>query len=161
MKLSELARRRWLLLVAVLLVVVVVWALSRSESPPAETPASSETAGPGRNAARDSARVGATVAEVTLDSISERLAGIEVSTVRLAGNGALIVNGTITYDGNHVSVVASRAEGRILSVRTDLGQRVRQGGVLAIVESPEVAEVRGEWQQAQAAAEIAQRNYER
>ncbi|MGH7658121.1 MAG: efflux RND transporter periplasmic adaptor subunit [Gemmatimonadales bacterium] len=143
-----LARRRWPLILAALVVVAVVWVLSRREVPPVNQPNEPDP-------------VERPVVEIKLDSISERLAGIEVSTVTAAGSGALFANGTITYDGNHVSVVASRAEGRIVSVRTDLGRRVGRGDVLAIVESPEIGVTRGAWQRARAAVEIAQKNYER
>ena len=98
---------------------------------------------------------------IVLDSVAQRLAGVELMTVTPDSGGTLVANGTITYDGNHVSVVASRAEGRVSKVRADLGQRVRAGDVLALVESPEVGESEGDLERAQAAVEVAQRNYER
>jgi cobalt-zinc-cadmium efflux system membrane fusion protein len=98
---------------------------------------------------------------VTLDSTAQRLAGIELITVTPDSGGALVANGTITYDGNHVSVIASRAEGRVARVRADLGQRVRAGDVVALVESPEVGQSEGDRERAEAAVDVAQRNYER
>ena len=61
---------------------------------------------------------------MTLDSTSLRLVTIELATRGRSGVGGLVANGTITYDANHVSVVAPRAEGRVIAVRTDLGQSV-------------------------------------
>lgn len=98
---------------------------------------------------------------VRLDSAAQRLAGIEIDTVSSGGDGALIANGTITYDANRVSVVGSRAEERVVSVRTDLGARVRAGAVLAMIESSEVGELRGQLERAQALREVARRTYER
>jgi cobalt-zinc-cadmium efflux system membrane fusion protein len=57
--------------------------------------------------------------------------------------------------------VAPRAEGRIVSVRADLGQTVSEGQVLAVIESPEVGQVRGDLERARAAVSVSQRNYER
>jgi len=151
---QDLKRRRWPLWLSPLLVIAVAWAIFGRSPAPADQPgASSEEGSPAAASAGDSV--------VALDTTSERLAGIEPITVGAAKVGVLSANGTITYDGNHVSVVASRAEGRVVSVRTDLGQRVRQGDVLVIVESPEVGETRGTYGRAKAALEVARRNYER
>jgi cobalt-zinc-cadmium efflux system membrane fusion protein len=103
----------------------------------------------------------ATDSIVTLDSVARRLAGVELATVTPDSGGGLVANGTITYDGNHVSVIASRAEGRVAQVRADLGQQVHAGDVLAMVESPEVGQSEGELERAKAAVDVAQRNYER
>lgn len=123
---------------------------------PAETPKDSAVA-----AAAETAGTAAADSTLTLDSAAQRIAGVELMTVAPDSGGALVANGTITYDGNHVSVVASRAEGRVSKVLTDLGRRVRAGDVLALVESPEVGQTEGELERAEAAVDIAQRNYER
>ncbi len=151
---QDLKRRRWPLWLAALVAVAVAWAVFRRNPPLADQPgATSEDRSSTAESAGDSV--------VALDTTSERLAGIELITVGSTRVGVLSANGTITYDGNHVSVVASRAEGRVVSIRTDLGQRVRQGDVLVIVESPEVGETRGTYGRAQAGIEVARRNYER
>ena len=149
-----LRRRRWPLWLAALVAVAAVWAVFGRDRRPADQPAAaSEGGGSTAGSAPDSL--------VALDTTSERLAGIKLITVGAARAGVLSANGTITYDGNHVSAVASRAEGRVVSIRTDLGQRVRQGDILVTVESPEVGETRGTYGRAQAAIEVARRNYER
>ena len=152
---QDLKQRRWpIWLVAAVLAAAVAWAVFGRNPPAADQPAATAEDG-----ASPAASPGDTM--VALDTTSERLAGIELTTVAPAKVGALSANGTITYDGNHVSVVASRAEGRVVSIRTDLGQRVNAGDVLVIVESPEVGETRGTYGRAQAAIEVARRNYER
>ena len=108
-----------------------------------------------------SARPGAMDSVVTLDTTAQRLAGIELGSAQLGSGNSLTANGTITFDANHVSVVAPRAEGRIVEVLADLGQRVAAGAVLAIVESPEVGETRGDLERARAAVSVSKRNYER
>lgn len=143
------ARRRWpALLVAVIAIALAIWALSRRNGGAAE-PHPDEAAAP----AGDSI--------VTLDSVAQRLAGIELVTASTSANAPLVANGTITYDANHVSVLAPRVEGRVISVRADLGQQVRAGTVLAILESAEVGQTRGELERAKAGVDVARRNYDR
>lgn len=98
---------------------------------------------------------------VRLDAAAERLVGLEVHAVGTADSSALVTNGTITYDANRVSVVGPRVEGRIVSVRTDLGEPVRTGAVLAVIESPDVGQLRGDLARARAALDVARQNYER
>ena len=120
----------------------------------------------GSNAANADDREAAAIARtadtvVTLDATSEKLAGIELLTVGSAGGSSLIVNGAITYDANRVSVIASRVDGRLVNVRADLGQQIPAGGLLALLESAEVGQTRGELDRARANVDIARRNYER
>jgi cobalt-zinc-cadmium efflux system membrane fusion protein len=79
----------------------------------------------------------------------------------MTANGALVANGTIAFDENRVSVVAPRAEGRIVNVRTDLGQQVREGTPVASMLSPDVGQARGDLDRARATVDVARRNYER
>jgi cobalt-zinc-cadmium efflux system membrane fusion protein len=122
----------------------------------AEVPASGTN-----DPATDSAAVPVRDTVVTLDSAGQRLAGISLVTVTTAAAGQLVANGTITYDANRVAIVAPRTEGRLVSVRADLGQQVRSGTVLAWLESRDVGELRAELQRAKATTEITRKNYER
>lgn len=98
---------------------------------------------------------------LTLDSASLALAELEYAAVGTTGGGALIANGTITFDANRVSVVAPRADGRVVNVQADLGATVRAGDVVATLESREVGQIRGDLQRARAALDVAQNNFER
>ena len=98
---------------------------------------------------------------ITLDSMALRLAGVETTPASIVMGDTLVANGTITFDANHVAVVAPRAEGRITSVKADLGQEVAAGDILAEVESPQVGGTRGDRARAAAAVSVAKRNYER
>ncbi|MEO7964808.1 MAG: efflux RND transporter periplasmic adaptor subunit [Gemmatimonadaceae bacterium] len=98
---------------------------------------------------------------LTLDSTAQRLAGIELHSVDTSSAAELVANGTITYDANRVSVVASRSEGRLVSVRADLGQEVRAGSILALLQSADVGATRGELARAKSGVDIARRNYDR
>ena len=146
---SVVSRYRWPFVTAgVVLLLLVVWLVARPRpetSPPQDAKRAASTA--------DSI--------VTLDSVAQRLAGIELLTVGGSSTNALVANGTITYDANRVSVVASHVEGRLLTVRADLGQAVPAGALLATLESPEVGAIRGDLERARSSVDIAQRNYER
>lgn len=98
---------------------------------------------------------------VTLDPASLQLAAIELVAAAAPGSTGLVANGTISFDANHVSLVAPRAEGRVTEVRADLGQAVRAGSVLAILESTEVGEARGALTRAAASLEVAKLGAER
>lgn len=114
-----------------------------------------------RDGGRDEQAKAAPDTVVRLDSAAQQLIGIEIDTVGTAGADALVANGTIMYDANRVSVVGPRVDGRLTSVRADLGQQVQAGAVLAMIESPEVGELRGELERARAVMDVAGRNYER
>lgn len=148
----RLAKRWWPAIAAAgVALAVTLWAVAgRSEPSRASATAGGET---GRRTAPDSI--------VTLDSAALRLAGIELLTATPSAGDALIANGTITYDANHVSVISSRAEGRVLSVRADLGQQVAAGQVLALLESSEVGQTRGDLERARVNMDVARRNFER
>lgn len=152
-----IARRNWPILGAVMLALVLgAWALTRRG-------ASAESAGAsgspsGAVSTEEKAGVDSVV---TLDSASLQLVAIEVRPASALAGSGLVANGTITYDANHVSVVAPRAEGRVSAVRSDLGQRVGPGDVLAILESPEIGQSRGDVARAEAALEVAKQNYDR
>lgn len=98
---------------------------------------------------------------VVLDTAALRLGGIEVGTVEAITTSGLPVTGAITYDANLVSHVGSRTNGRIVAVRADLGARVRRGQVLAVLESPDVGQLRAEEREAEQLVEIARENYAR
>lgn len=145
----SILRKRPLIVGATLAFVLIAgWAIFRPKAPlvPAAAPALSTDA-------PDSILV--------LDSTAQRLVAIQLETVTAGGGDNLIANGTITYDANRVSVVASNVSGRLVTVRADLGQPVAAGALLATVESPEVGAIRGDLERARSIVEIAQRNYDR
>lgn len=98
---------------------------------------------------------------VVLDSAAVTVAGIEVGTAETVQTSGLPVTGTITYDANRVSHIGPRTEGRIVQLAADIGDRVSDGEVLAVLVSPEVGQVRADEHEAEALLEIAQENYAR
>lgn len=104
---------------------------------------------------------GAGTAIVELDSAALAMAGILQGEADTVQSTVLPATGTITYDQNRVSHIGPRTEGRILSLRADLGDRVRSGQVLAVLESPEVGATRADLHEAESMLEIARENYDR
>lgn len=96
-----------------------------------------------------------------LDSVALATTSIKVARVDTVSSTSLGVTGTITYDPNRVSHIGSRTEGRILTLRADIGQRVVAGQPLAMLESPEVGQVRSEEKQAETLLQIAEENFAR
>lgn len=149
--LTERFSRRTLMLGAagaLILIALIVFAVRRDDAAAVTAAASTEGA-----AATDSV--------VTLDTTALRLAGVEVAPAQVGSGNSLTANGTITFDANHVSIVAPRAEGRIMQVLADLGQQVTAGSVLATIESPEIGQTRGDLERARVAVSVSKRNYER
>lgn len=145
-------RRRWPLVATAVIALLIVFVLIARHrgTRQGRTP---DPATPSASAAADSI--------VTLDSVAQRLAGIKLVTATASLQDELVANGSITYDANRVAIVAPRTEGRIAAVLTDLGMEVRQGQILALIESPEVGQTRGDLERARAAVSVARRNYER
>ena len=151
--------RRWLFFGAgVVVLVLVVWAVARRGEPAAATERKEGAAAGSTEKGEQQERIDSVV---TLSAASLRLVPIEVLSVGSLSGSALTANGTITFDANHASVVAPRAEGRVVSVRADLGQPVQAGTVLAVLESSEVGETRGAVERAEANLEVAKQTYER
>jgi cobalt-zinc-cadmium efflux system membrane fusion protein len=98
---------------------------------------------------------------VRLDSVAVAVAGIQVEPVATVQTTGLPVTGTITYDANRVSHIGPRTNGRIVALSADIGERVRGGQPLAILESPEVGQLRAEDEEAEALLRIARENHER
>lgn len=98
---------------------------------------------------------------VVLDTAAVAVAGIQVGTVGSIETSGLPVTGAITYDADRVSHIGPRTHGRVVALRTDIGQQVRGGQALAILESAEIGQIRAEEHEAEALARIARENHER
>ena len=98
---------------------------------------------------------------VLLDSAGIALARIRVEAVDTVNATGLAATGTITYDANRVSHIGSRTDGRILTLNAEVGQQVRPGQTLAVLESPEVGVTRSNEHEAEALLAIARENFAR
>src|SRR5512135_79750 len=73
----------------------------------------------------------------------------------------LVANAETAYDANHYADITPRVSGFIREVRADLGQGVRQGQVLAVIDSAEVSAAKTQYLSAQASLKLAQATAER
>lgn len=153
-RLRALARSKWAIVAGGVILLVGAWTVARLDHGGGTKPAAAEEKGVTKEGSSSDSLV-------TLDSASLRNAGIELARAAEVGSAALTANGTITFDANRSSVVAPRAEGRVITMQADLGMHVGRGSVLAILESADVGQARGELERARATLEAAQKNHER
>lgn len=79
----------------------------------------------------------------SLDAVKQ--AGIDVEPVdRALINEHVTGNGEITYDQTRLANIASRAPGSIWRVAKSVGDRVRSGEVLAVVDAQAIGQAKGE-----------------
>ena len=89
-------------------------------------------------------------------------AGIKLETLaEKAFADTVTVTATIRPNQDRIAQVAPRVEGRIVSVAATLGQEVRAGQVLAVLDSFALGEAHSALQRAQAAQRVAQADYKR
>lgn len=87
--------------------------------------------------------------------IETALASGERHTHRLA------CNAEVAYDGNRYAEVHPRVVGLVREVKADVGQRVRRGDVLAVVDAAEVGSAKSQYLLALHAVELARATYDR
>ena len=99
---------------------------------------------------------------VTLTARQIADAGIEVARPTVGGvAGAIELPALIQGDPQGVQVVSATIGGRLVALTRNLGQPVRQGDPLAVIESREAASLKAEVEAARARAALAQSNLRR
>lgn len=98
---------------------------------------------------------------VTLDDQGRSAAGIEIVDVGRVATLYLDATGAVGFDQNRVALIGPSTEGRVVRIVRDLGNRVKSGDLLAVVESAALGEAQADYGRAAAQIELAQRNYER
>src|SRR5262245_45953558 len=100
--------------------------------------------------------------EVALTQEAMKTAGIEISQVaERPAVAPLNVAGTVEANAEREQTVVPLVTGRVATVNVSLGQRVERGGVLATIESQQVAELRGQLLDAKSKLSLATANVER
>lgn len=99
---------------------------------------------------------------ITLSARQIADAGIEVASPTVGGiAGAVEVPGIIQGDPQGVQVVSATIGGRVVALTRNLGQPVRRGDPLAVIESREAAALKAEVEAARARLALAQSNLRR
>ena len=104
----------------------------------------------------------AATGEVKLSPEARAAAGIEIEGVTQRPAVAMLrVTGTVETNPQQTQLVTTLVSGRVERVNVVLGDRVRAGSVLAVISSPEVAEMHGKLLEAETRLKLAERTLER
>ncbi|HEX7972709.1 MAG TPA: efflux RND transporter periplasmic adaptor subunit [Thiobacillus sp.] len=99
---------------------------------------------------------------LVLSTEEARRAGIQVRKLEPQENAEqVVVTATIQANQDRLAHVAPRVPGRIVKVNASLGDRVRPGQALALLDSIELGEARSAYLQAASEAAVAQAGFER
>jgi cobalt-zinc-cadmium efflux system membrane fusion protein len=146
--------RQWVIVGAVALlalvavVVVALWLRSGSANQPTEKTSREKT--------------GNSPSEVKLSPEALKAAGIEIEGVTQRPAVALLkVTGTVETNPQQTQQTTMLVSGRVERVTVVIGDRVRAGLLLAVVSSPEVAEMHGKLREAETRLQLAERNLAR
>ena len=151
-------RNRTLVIVAMVAMValvaifaLVLWARNRSTKP-ADVQVNTETPSAEEHAEE----------EVKLSPEALAAAGIEVEGVTQRPAVALIkVTGTIEANQQQTQQASALVSGRVERIDVVLGDRVRARSILAVISSPEVAEMHGKLREAETRLRLAERSLQR
>jgi cobalt-zinc-cadmium efflux system membrane fusion protein len=89
--------------------------------------------------------------EVWLTPGQVKEAKIETQPLRTHdGDDTILTSGTISLDDMRTGHVFSPVTGRVISIVAQLGQRVRKGDALAVIESPDIGSAVSDVHKAQA-----------
>lgn len=101
-------------------------------------------------------------AEGAVHLTAEQIAAAGIVLVRpTAGAGVLSLPATIESDPQATQVVSAAIGGRVVALNRNLGEAVRRGEVVAVIESRDAAALRAEVEAAQARANLARSNLAR
>lgn len=99
---------------------------------------------------------------LTLSAEEMRRAAIKVERIERTEFATTVAAiGTIGPDRNSFARVSAPVAGRLVKVVVDLGAQVKAGAMLAMLESPELADARSTYRQNQTELELARLNFER
>lgn len=100
--------------------------------------------------------------EVKLSPEASAAAGIEIEGVTQRPAVALLrVTGTVETNPQQTQQATTLVSGRVERVNVVIGDRVRSGALLAVISSPEVAEMHGKLREAETRLQLGQRNLAR
>ena len=99
---------------------------------------------------------------VNLNSQQIQAAGIQLARPAIGGNGGAIeLPATIEGDPQGIQIVSAAIGGRVVTLSRNLGEYVHRGDTLAVIESREAAQLKGNIEAARARSSLAQSNLRR
>ncbi|MBM4124251.1 MAG: efflux RND transporter periplasmic adaptor subunit [Nitrospira sp.] len=134
--------RRWLNFAMGLLAIGAVAACSRSEEPPTSNASTPQ-------------------AKAAPKAPAERQSRIETAVVASSSeNPVIALAGKVAYGEDRYSRISSPLQGRVVEVRAKLGDRVKAGDVLMVIDSPDITSAYSEFVKEASDLEFATRGYE-
>ena len=124
-----------------------------------EGAAANERAANGENGGAESGHADEGV--VTLDADQIAAAGVQIGRPIIGGAGTIELPAIIEGDPQRTQVVSAAIGGRVVALTRNLGQSVVSGQTIAVIESPEVAQIKGEVEAARARLQLANSNLAR
>lgn len=153
------ARSRVLFLLASVALASTLVACGKGESAAPSKAASSAAAGDKGEPKKEEGKEGG---GLKLSAEEAQRAGIKVETLAsLAFADSITVTATIRPNQDRIARVAPRVEGRIISVSAKLGDTVRAGQSLAVLDSLAIGEAQSALRQAQSNQRLAQSDFKR
>jgi cobalt-zinc-cadmium efflux system membrane fusion protein len=95
----------------------------------------------------------------TIALTTQQITAAGISIVRPSigvGAGAIELPATIEADPQGIQIVSAAIGGRVVTLNRNLGERVRRGDALAVIESREAAQLKGEVEATRARSALAQ-----
>ncbi len=98
---------------------------------------------------------------VTLSADQITAAGVQVAAPLVGGSGTIELPATIDGDPQATQVVSAAIAGRVVALNRNLGESVARGQTIAVIESREAAQLKGEVEAARARLTLASSNLAR
>jgi cobalt-zinc-cadmium efflux system membrane fusion protein len=91
-----------------------------------------------------------------------RLAGLHFATAtERAASREVVVTARVVYDATRVAQINPRLPGVVRAIESDVGAAVKEGTLLATIESASVGAEQSRWQAAKTALDVAENNFSR
>ena len=98
---------------------------------------------------------------ITLTADQIATAGVQIATPLVGGAGTIELPATIDGDPQATQVVSAAIAGRVVALNRNLGEGVSRGQTLAVIESREAAQLKGEVEASRARLALAKSNLAR
>lgn len=98
--------------------------------------------------------------QLSVDEIQQ--SGLTITTIQTEKvSDQLVLSANITANQDRIAFVAPRVEGKLIKVTANLGDQVKAGQSLAVVDSIQMGEARAEYRHAQSELKLAEANFQR
>lgn len=99
--------------------------------------------------------------QVVLTAEQIAAAGVQIGRPSIGGAGTIEIPAIVEGDPQGTQIVSAAIAGRVVALSRNLGQTVRRGETIAVIESREAAQIKGEVQAARARLALANANLAR